>query len=99
MLKALNQFIFLSSKEEQLTITEGIYKKFEENKDIQKIKKNKILHSLVTLKSLNLKKFYYQKWKKIVLISSLGISSPSNSNSQTQKKYINLHKRKLSKTE
>jgi hypothetical protein len=58
--RALNEYIFSSSKEERKTISDGIYKKFEEDKEIEKIKKNKILHSLLSYKTENIKKSYFQ---------------------------------------
>ena len=92
LLKALGDFIFITSKEEKNTITEGIYKKFEESKDIENIKINKILYSLFSNKSKNLKYLYFQKWKKMNLLSS-------NSSNTKTKSYIGMNKRKLSKTE
>lgn len=90
--RALNEYIFSSSKEERKTISDGIYKKFEEDKEIEKIKKNKILHSLLSYKTENIKKSYFQKWKKSTLLNSISTMNKTNF-------YKNLHKTKLSKLE
>lgn len=89
---ALNNFLFYSSWEEKNAITEGVYKKFEENKNIEKIKKDKILNNLLSYKSKNMQKSYFQKWKKNML------QTPISPNSKTNF-YKDLHRRRCSKIE
>ena len=89
---ALNEYLFSCSREEKNAITEGVYKKFEENKNIEKIKKDKILNKLISSKAINIKKLYFQKWKKTILQNSFCLNSQTN----FQKDLI---RRRCSKTE
>jgi hypothetical protein len=89
---ALNEYLFSCSREEKNAITEGVYKKFEENKNIEKIKKDKILNKLISSKAINIKKLYFQKWKKTILQNSFCLTSKTN----FQKDLI---RRRCSKTE
>lgn len=89
---ALNEFLFCSSREEKNAITQGVYKKFEENKNIEKIKKDKILNTLIAYKTKNIKKLYFQKWKKSILQTPFSLNTKTNF-------YKDLHRRRCSKTE
>lgn len=62
--KALSSFIINLSHEDKLIMSSDIFNKFQENRDFEKVKKAKVLFTVYCRKLKNLRKLYFEKWRK-----------------------------------
>jgi len=65
LLKSLSLYISDMRYEEKTTMSSDIFNKFEENKELEKIKKAKVLFGIYSKRLRVLRNLYFVKWKRI----------------------------------